>query len=309
MAEPESSEVRRMRIERIAIAAALLLVAGCAVLGGGYRSEIDAWHAERIADLSSPKGWLTLVGLYPLEPGVSTLGSSPYSKLLLPRTAPEQFGSIAVSDSIVMVIPATAVVAYIGDEAHRIYGWEALRSDRDGSPTVVTAGSIELRVIDRGGALYLRVKDSASTVLRDFAGVNRWPVDRRWRVRARLVAGGPDFTVAVPNVLGQVSDSPSPGWLEFELMGETHRLLPVGEAGEPLFIIFGDETNGAGSYGAGRFLETGSPAPDGSVEIDFNRAYNPPCAFTPYATCPLPPQGNQLPVAVTAGEMNWGERH
>jgi uncharacterized protein (DUF1684 family) len=127
-------------------------------------------------------------------------------------------------------------------------------------------------------------------------------VDAGWRVTARLEPFAEGGTVAVPNVLGQTSESPSPGVLLFELAGHSCHLTPIGEPGEGLFIVFGDATNGGG-----RFLSTDPPAADGSVVLDFNKATNPPCAFTPYATCPLPPDGNVLPVAVKAGEKAFGE--
>jgi uncharacterized protein (DUF1684 family) len=148
----------------------------------------------------------------------------------------------------------------------------------------------------------LRVKDRESELLRTFAGIERFPVDAGWRVTARLEPFAEGGTVAVPNVLGQTSESPSPGVLLFELAGHSCHLTPIGEPGEGLFIVFGDATNGGG-----RFLSTDPPAADGSVVLDFNKATNPPCAFTPYATCPLPPDGNVLPVAVKAGEKAFGE--
>ncbi len=153
------------------------------------------------------------------------------------------------------------------------------------------------------------MKDKDSEVRRNFIGVDRFPVGPRWRVKARLEAHDPPQTVAVPNVLGQVNQSPSPGTLVFVLAGFSCRLVPVGEPGESLFIVFADATTGTRTYGGGRFLSAEPPAVDGTVVLDFNKAVNPPCAFTPFATCPLPPEGNILPVAIRAGEKNWGAPH
>ena len=163
-------------------------------------------------------------------------------------------------------------------------------------------------VIERGDELYLRVKDRDSAVRRSFTGVDRYPVDTRWRVSARLdttTAGN----IAVTSVLGQTEASACPGTLHFEISGLSYQLRPMGEPGKSLFIVFGDPTNGHATYGGGRFLAADPPGPDGLVVLDFNRATNPPCVFSPYATCPLPSPENVLPVAVTAGEKMWGKAH
>jgi len=152
------------------------------------------------------------------------------------------------------------------------------------------------------------VKDSASPARLTFTGVERYPVDPRWRVEARLEADSAR-SIAIPNVLGQVSEEPCPGRLVFTLDGRECALWPLGAPGEELFIVFADATSGAETYGAGRFLSAPAPDAAGRATLDFNRAVNPPCAFSPYATCPLPPAGNALAVAVRAGEKTWGEAH
>jgi uncharacterized protein (DUF1684 family) len=160
-------------------------------------------------------------------------------------------------------------------------------------------------VIERGGRLAIRTWDTAAVARRDFGGIDHWPVDSAWRLTARFEPT-PGRILPVPDVLGTVDQEESPGDVVFEIGGVTHRLeaLPGGENGE-MWLVFGDETNGEETYGGGRFLYTGAPEADGSVVVDFNRAYNPPCVFSPYATCPLPWAANKLPIRIEAGERMY----
>lgn len=288
----------------------LLLIAGC---GGEktdpeYIAEIDQWHAERTERLRSDTGWLTLVGLHPLTEGVSSLGASSDADIILAAGAPYWLGSLAVaSDKILFSIHPDAEVTLVDGENEGRLSSCALATDKDGPPTRLATGSMVFYVIDRDGKLFLRVKDHKSEVLRSFQGIDRFPVDVHWRLTARLEPG--PATLNVPNVLGQQAASASPGVLVFELDAQEYRLTPTGEPGESMFLVFGDETNGKTTYAGGRFLVIDPPAPDGTVILDFNRTYNPPCVFTPFATCPLPAMGNMLPVAIAAGEMMWGDTH
>ncbi len=293
---------------------ALLLAAGCGgrpaidTSGADYRAEIEVWHAEREAALAAEDGWLSLVGLHPIAPGTQTLGSGPGVAIRLPDAAPALLGTLeltAQGELFFDIAPGPEVHVDGAPRSGRV----PLASDARGSPTQIELGTLRLYAIARGGELFLRVKDRASPARLRFTGVERFPVDPRWRVEARLVGSDSVATIAIPNVLGQVSDEPCPGRLVFTLDGQECSLWPIGEPGEELFIVFADATSGLETYGAGRFL--GAPAPDaeGRVTLDFNRAINPPCAFSPYATCPLPPEGNTLPVAVRAGEKTWGEAH
>ena len=221
-------------------------------------------------------------------------------------TAPAELGTVTVTDTSVVMALADGVAVQVAGERNVGSGASlALASDAAGDPTVIETGTLQMYVIARGDLLFLRVKDRASEVRRRFQGIDRFAVNARWRVTARIEPHEGSATVAVPNVLGQIEAAASPGTLVFELGGRTCRLDPTGEPGGPLSIVFGDATNGHSTYGGGRFLSADPPAPDGTVVLDFNRAYNPPCVFTPYATCPLPPEGNQLPLAVEAGEKMW----
>ncbi len=171
------------------------------------------------------------------------------------------------------------------------------------SADIVTLASLSLSVIQRGDRYGIRLKDRNSRLRKEFTGLRYFPVTESYRVSARFV---PDARkVPIPNILGQTEDMDSPGYVEFELEGRKLRLSPVLESPDELFFIFRDLTSGRQTYGSGRFLDTAMPK-DGRVELDFNKAYNPPCAFTPYATCPLPPKQNRLPVRIAAGELKYG---
>ena len=292
----------------------LLSLVGC---GGEktdpeYIAEIDQWHAERIERLGSDTGWLTLVGLHPLQEGVNSLGASSDADITLAAGAPYWLGSLAVIEDEIMFSahPDVEVELFDGQSDGRTEGRLTsctLATDKEGPPTKLTTGSMVFYVIDRDGKLFLRVKDRKAEILKSFQGIERFPVDIGWRLTARLVPG--PATLKVPNALGQESASSSPGILAFTIDGQEYRLTPTGEPGEGMFLVFGDETNGMTTYAGGRFLSVDAPAADGTVILDFNRTYNPPCVFTPFATCPLPAPGNMLPVAVEAGEMMWGEHH
>jgi uncharacterized protein (DUF1684 family) len=161
-------------------------------------------------------------------------------------------------------------------------------------------------LIRRGsGRMALRVKDTAVPALREFKGLDYFPIDPAWRVPGRLHPAEPGTTMAVPDIVGDVLAEATPGVVALELGGAAHRLHALEAQPGHLWLVFGDATNGGETYGGGRFLVTGPVQPDNSVDVDFNLAYNPPCVFSPYATCPLPPDGNRLPVRIEAGERMW----
>ncbi|RMH65510.1 MAG: DUF1684 domain-containing protein [Calditrichaeota bacterium] len=269
-----------------------------------YVKEIDRWHQQRIERLKKSDGWLTLAGLLWLREGPNTFGSAQDNDLVFPEELPAHMGTFILTDTTVRVslLPEAGVTI---NETNKIP--EALRSDLTGHPDIMRHGTYSWYVIRRSEKTGIRIKNSASPVLRSFTGINRFPVDPKWRVRARLVPHDSVTTIAVPNVLGQINKIRSPGRLVFEIDGQTLHLDPTGEPGDKeYFIIFGDASNGQTTYGAGRFLVVPAVDENGETWIDFNKAYNPPCVFTPYATCPLPPQQNILSVEVPAGEKVWG---
>lgn len=291
-------------------AAALLFplaLGGCAGGPGdpsadAYSQSIDDWHAQRIDRLRSDTGWLTLAGLHPLETGRHALGSDPAGDIVLPAAAPAHVGTLVVTDDRILLEPAPDAEATIFEGPVTTDG-DAIVMDSDaaGPPTVLATGPILFQVIDRGGSRFLRVRDRQSATLAAFRGIDRYPVDPAFRTSATLIPE-PNATVGITNILGLVETSPTPGLLEFELRGRTYRLRPTRNSDGSLFIVFADATNGRGTYPAGRFLSADPVGTDGTVVLDFNKAYNPVCALTAHATCPLPPPGNRLDVAIEAGE-------
>lgn len=280
----------------------------------GYAEEIATWQSERSASLQAEDGWLSLVGLHWLEPGENSFGSADANDLVFPQGMPERLGTVRLDDGAVTLTAAEGAGLEIAaaEEGGAPEPVEPgvpvpLVVDTAGEPTVVEQGSLSFHAIERGGRYGLRVKDPEGPARRSFAGLEFYPVDPAWRVEARLEREE-GMTVAIPNVLGQVEDVRAPGVLVFRAPGgEELRVTPMqGAPGEALFVVFGDETNGRGTYGGGRFLYADPPV-EGSdtVFLDFNRSYNPPCAFTPYATCPLPPDENDLAVAIEAGEKSY----
>jgi uncharacterized protein (DUF1684 family) len=184
-----------------------------------------------------------------------------------------------------------------------------MRTDRQDSTTVLAMGPYRFYVIERGGGLYLRVKDVDSDVPKRFRGIDRYPVDDAWRIQARFEPYNPPKTIRVPDILGHDIVTECPGVLVFSVDGTDCRLEPMSADAEEMFVVFGDETSGLETYGGGRFVYVPAPDENGRVVIDFNRAYNPPCAFNEFATCPLPHRANVLPVAVTAGEKDYAVGH
>jgi hypothetical protein len=178
-----------------------------------------------------------------------------------------------------------------------------LQDDLGGDPTIVELGSLRFHLIKRGARIGLRVRDAEAPALRKFGGVPRFPVDPTWRVTGRLERSSGPRTIEVPDIVGDVIEETSPGDVIIPLPGGEQRLHALEEDEGKLWLIFGDATNGHATYAAGRFLVTSPVDADGSVVVDFNLAYNMPCVFSPYATCPLPPAGNRLTVPVPAGEM------
>ncbi len=294
----------------VSLACMLVLCCGCSrepATDPAYIAQVDQWHAERIQRLRSDTGWLTLVGLHELHKGVNSVGSAEGSDVQLIAKAPARVGKLEVGELGVIFQTAPEARVTLFDSTAAPVGRMLLDTDKTGRPTQLACGSLVFYVIDRQGRLFLRVKDRESAVLREFQGIDRFPVDVRWRVPAHLE--GMATPVEIANVLGQKAAETSPGTLVFTLEGTECRVRPTGESGGGLFLVFADPTNGKTTYPAGRFLEIDPPDSSGVYTVDFNKAYNPPCCFTPFATCPLPPPENHLPVAVTAGEKVWGHGH
>lgn len=269
-----------------------------------YVRKIEAWQQERVDDLKKEDSWLSLVGLFWLDEGENRFGSDAGNKVIFPEgRGPAVAGTLIREGKKVRarVAPGAGVTS-AGKPVTEL----EMSSDASGEPTVLELGTLSFFVVERGDRVGVRVKDKASPARSSFRGLDFYPIRPEWRIAARFEPYNPPKKVAIPNVLGQVTESDSPGAVVFDWQGKTYRFDALGSVKDGLSTIFADATNGHETYGAGRFLELG-PLQDGKVEVDFNTAYNPPCAFTAFATCPLPPADNKLTLAVTAGEKKFGE--
>ncbi len=271
-----------------------------------YLKSIETSRADRLASLIKPDGWLTLIGLHFLQPGVNTIGSAPDNSIVF-AAGPAHLGAVTLSSE------GRVAITLNPDTTARIDGRQLLSaelSDGEKTPlTTVKCGTLTFFLIDRGGKKALRVKDSESARRTHFLGLDYFPIDPSWRIEADWVPFDHPHEVPIHNILGQVSPALIPGKAVFKRDGHTYELLPLIEgADEPLFFVISDTTSGNETYGAARFLYA-EPPQDGKLILDFNRAVNPPCAFTPFATCPLPPKENRLPIAVTAGEKKYRGGH
>ena len=288
---------------RIAIPGFLALLGAVASGETSYLAGIEQWRAQQEAELKAEDGWLAVSGLFWLKEGVNIAGSSEASNIVLPR-GPAQLGIFDFHAGKTTFRTAPGVAVKVNGQAER--GALDLKSDVDGKPDRIQLDSFTLYVIQRGKRYGIRLKDTGSEARRQFTGLHWYPVKENYRVIAKFVPYQPSKMIAVPNILGDTEQEASPGYAEFTLEGRSFKLQPVVEDNQ-LFFIFRDLTSGKETYPAGRFLYTDLPA-NGEVVLDFNKAQNPPCAFTAYATCPLPPKQNRLPVRVEAGELNYG-RH
>jgi uncharacterized protein (DUF1684 family) len=295
---------RISRWVRLGAALPVLLAAGLAACGGdAHRREVDEWHRARIERLRSPEGWLSPVGLFRLEAGANTFGSAADNDFVFPEKAPAQAGVLRLDGEVVTVEPAGGAGITVGGKP---IGRMALASDTTGAPTVLEMGSLRLYVIARPSGLFVRLKDREAPLIASFDGIERYPVREKYRVVARFEPYEPPKMLTIPNIMGYESIEACPGALVFTLDGQTYRLEPT-VSGDEFFVVFGDETSGMETYGGGRYIYTAMPDGESRVILDFNRAYNPPCIFTHFATCALPHADNILPIRIEAGEKVWGE--
>lgn len=265
-----------------------------------YRREIGQHRAAREAELKADGGWLTVAGLFWLKPGQNVAGSATGSDLVLPAKAPSRVGVFDLKDGTVAfeADPAAPVTAD-GNRVTRLVLEE-------GEQHALASGDLRFFVIRRSDRVGIRMRDLRSPMRQAFKGIEYYPVRPHYRVHAKFVPYDTPRRIPIPNVLGQNPEMESPGYVLFTLHGRQLRLEPVYEtdAKEDLFFIFKDLTSRGDTYPAGRFLH--APLPErGEVILDFNKAYNPPCAFTDFATCPLPPKQNQLSIRIEAGELAY----
>lgn len=266
-----------------------------------YVAELEAWRESIEAPLR--RDWISLVGRVELQPGLHRVGAHFSSEVRLPEgSAPDYIGVLHVGEDGITLAPAPGVaIAVNGAPLEEVI---PLRTDADTrqTPDIVTVGSVTFFVIERGPRTIVRVRDANSPALAAFEG-RRWhAIDEEYRVEGVFTPYYPPKPLAITNLLGDTSAQTSPGQVTFRLHGQEYALDAGGSRDGGLLLHFRDATNGDTTYGGGRAVVTSAPV-DGLVTIDFNRTSNLPCAFTEYATCPLPPQQNRLPVRVEAGEL------
>jgi uncharacterized protein (DUF1684 family) len=288
------------------------VILGCAKRGGNfdlnaYRTEIEKWKERRLAGLTREDGWLTLCGFFWLKDGENRFGTDSSNQIIFPKgKAPQVAGSLWLENGVVRVkVQKGAKVTSKGQQVTSM----VLLSDEDGlrDPTVLSVGTLSFYLIKRGGQLAVRVKDKENPARLNFKGLEYFPLDPKWRFEATFEPYNPPKILQIATMINTVESDSCPGALAFELDGCTYRLDAIIERGTESkhFIMFKDSTNGEETYALGRQLYTEMPDANNKVILDFNKAYNWPCVFTEYATCPIPPKQNHLPFRVEAGEKMY----
>jgi len=272
-----------------------------------YIEEINEWHSKRIESLTSKDSWLSLAGLFWLNEGENSFGSDESNDIVFPKDKSADFmGWFDLKGGEVKIRVKQGVNITTNDS---LVSEMILQNDNMEKPTKLKYNSLSWFVIKRQNKYGIRLKDSENPEIKNFTGIDRFEVNPEWKIKADFIPYDPVKMIDIPTVLGTIEQEAAPGYLQFQIDGKTYQLDPTGDLQRgKLFIIFADQTNGEKTYGAGRFLSVDIINPDSKVYIDFNKAYNPPCAFTKYATCPLPPKQNQLAVEITAGEKNYGHQ-
>jgi len=280
--------------------------------GATWKSDLLTWRADLAKELQQPNGWLTLIGLEWLNPGDNSFGSAPGNALVVKAPTAGYLGIVQLSDNSLQLLPPHGGYPKgMLVDGQPPANPQILGSDDSKHPSKITTGSVTITVIHRGDRYALRIKDSKAPARAQFHGLRWYPPNEAYRVEAKWIPYNPPHQVAIPTILGTEVKSDVPGAAEFTLDDKTFRLEPILESpgDTELFFILRDTTSKTETYGAGRFLYT--PLPDhgltqpGELMLDFNRAQNPPCAYTPYATCPLPPPQNRLPIPIPVGQQRY----
>jgi uncharacterized protein (DUF1684 family) len=268
-----------------------------------YIASINQWHQERIEKLKKENGWLNLIGIFWLSEGENSFGSDPSNKIIFPKDkTPAFIGTFILNEgrASIKIIKGIDVTSN-GKPVSELN----LISDSAANSTVLALGSLRWTFIIRSGKYGIRLRDVDAPLVKDFKGIETYPVNKDWQFNAEFVPYNPPKIISVSTIIETTEKDTVPGALIFKVDGNNYKLDPI-EEGNEFFIIFADKTNGNETYGAGRFLYASKPGSNGRVILDFNKAYNPPCAFTKYATCPLPPEQNHLDLKITAGEKTYG---
>ena len=275
-----------------------------------YQQSIEQWRAARVARLTAPDGWLSLIGLEWLQEGANKVGSASDNDIIL-QAGPAHLGVITLDKSgqVQIALDKDSHATVDGKQVEQATLIDDAHVTGDASPTKVAFGAASFYVIDREGRKALRVKDADAATRKHFLGIDYFPIDPSWRIVADWVPFEPPHDLKIGSVIGTIDTVKVPGKAVFTRDGHTYELLPYQEEpGGELFFVLADRTSGHETYGAARFLYAALPQ-NGKVVLDFNKAYNPPCSFTPFATCPLAPPENRLDLRITAGEKKYRGGH
>ncbi len=265
-----------------------------------YIKFIQEWQASRLERLKSESGWLNLVGLYWLKEGQNPFGSNEANNIIFPENAPDFIGTIILYKGNLSISVNEDIDVFINDLLIKEYD---IKTDMEDNTTIFKMGSLRWHIIKRGDRYGIRLRDLESPLIEQFTEMPYFAVDPNWRIEAKFERFDFPKEIAVPNVLGNIDFEKCYGLLKFQINKKEYSLMPLGDGvNNGLFLIFADETSAEETYSAGRFLSVEKPDKNGRTYIDFNKATNPPCAFTEFATCPLPPRENILSVKILAGE-------
>ena len=266
------------------------------------------WREQRDQRMQTPTSWLTIAGLFWLEEGENTFGTDPQNKIQLPQgSAPAFAGKFTMKGDQVEVIALNNTELTIEDDPAKK---KVLKSDAEGRPDVIDHADLKMWVIKRGDRLAIRLRDQNAPAFLNYAGLDFYPPRQKYKLKAKFVPYDPPKMETIATVVGTTDEMRVPGYVSFEIDGKPYRLDAFGDYPESkrLFIVMRDGTSGEETYGASRFMSA-EVSDDGSVDLNFNRAYNPPCAYTAFATCPLPPPQNILSVKIEAGEKMYKKGH
>jgi uncharacterized protein (DUF1684 family) len=271
--------------------------------GTSYIDSIIAWRKERAENLQQPGNWLSLAGLYWLKEGTNSIGSDPSNSIRFPEQAPSHLGTLTLEQDQIQFQSAPDVKVNVDGQPlsnARIF------TDHDHMTTHMSWQSLTWHIIHRGNRFGIRLVDSLHPALTGFAGIPSYPVDPDWNLPATFQPAQSGEQIDINNVIGMNLSMQPVGKVRFQKDGKTYELTALDGGESQYFLIFSDKTTGIETYGAGRYLYIEQADAQGNTRIDFNKSYNPPCAFTDFATCLLPPPSNRLDLAITAGEKEYG---
>lgn len=300
-------------IPGIVLSLGMVVMVAAGPKDASWQSELQSWRVERAKNLQAPEGWLSLIGLNWLNDGDNSFGAAEGNLFQIPAKVPAHIAVVRLQKGTLRLLPPAEGFPKELKLDGKPASEATLFADDAQNPSKLTIGTVAIIIIHRDERYALRVKDTQAPARSSFHGLSWYAPDEHYRIHAKWIPYTPPKVLDIPTILGTVSKLPAPGAAEFAIDGKTVRLEPVLESpdSKELFFILRDTTSKTTTYGGGRFLYTELPdhgvAQPGEVVLDFNRLINPPCAFTAFATCPLPPMQNRLPVPIAAGEKRYHE--